>query len=280
MNKRILTGQILLNVGTVLTVALLLFAYHAWAAPVMEVAPAAVVAASAPTVITATTTLPDGATVSSVMPGAISYQGTLLEASEQPISGNVNMTFGLYDTPTGGTSLWTETHSGVNAVPVENGLFHVLLGSLTPIPATVWGHETLYLGVKVGNDLEMVPREIVGMNPLAFLVQKVPIGSISQVEAPTLVESVKLNTRIQYGAVAAIATEPTNQLRVHIDYPDPFAKQPFLLLQPSYQYTPYVIATYGLPCDHTGCEVFLRRLDGHNWGTDQVQGVDWVAIRE
>ncbi len=33
MNKHTLRGQILLNVGTLLAVALMLFAYNAWAAP-------------------------------------------------------------------------------------------------------------------------------------------------------------------------------------------------------------------------------------------------------
>ena len=197
MNKRILTGQILLNVGTVLTVALLLFAYHAWAAPVTEVAPAAVVATSAPTVITATTMLPDGVTVNSVMPGVISYQATLTDANGKPLSGNLNLTFGLYATPTGSTALWTETRSGANAVPVDAGLFNVMLGSLTPIPSDVWSNDILYLGVQVGSDTEMTPREVVGAVPMAMTVPDGAIG-MDQI-ADEAVTSDKLDSHLCCG---------------------------------------------------------------------------------
>lgn len=51
--------------------------------------------------------------------------------------------------------------------PVQDGLFHVLLGSLTPIPSSVLSSSSLYLEVKVGNDPAMSPRELVGTVPVA-----------------------------------------------------------------------------------------------------------------
>ena len=125
------------NIGTLVLIALLLFAYRASAAPGSP--PAA----------------PDAA------PGTISYQCMLTNAVGRPISGDTNITFRLYAAPTGGTALWTEAHTAANAVPVSNGLCHVLLGSLTPIPASVWNSANVYLGVQVGGDAEMTPRESV-----------------------------------------------------------------------------------------------------------------------
>ncbi len=127
------------NIGTLVLIALMLFVYRVSAAP-----------GSPPTALDAT-------------PGTISYQGMLNDAAGQPINGSAGMTFRLYDTPTGATSaaLWTEAHTGANTVPVSNGLFNVLLGSLDPIPASVWSNAAVYLGVQVGGDTEMTPREIV-----------------------------------------------------------------------------------------------------------------------
>ena len=82
------------------------------------------------------------------------------------------------DELTGGTALWTEAHTGGNAVPVDAGLFNVLLGSLTPIPSSVWDNDTLYLGVQVSNDAEMMPREVVGAVPVAGMALTVPDGSV------------------------------------------------------------------------------------------------------
>lgn len=143
MNSKLLR-HFVPNLGTVLTVALLLFAYRAWAAPAAEPTPPPTPPLAVSTALTATAMLPAGATVGAVTPGVISYQGTLLNTTGQPLNGTLNMTFRLYAAPTGGTALWTEAHTGANAVPVSNGLFNVLLGSLTPIPTEVWSNAALY----------------------------------------------------------------------------------------------------------------------------------------
>ncbi len=149
------------------------FAYRVWAAPTMPIpaTPAGLqttpVPPAVPPGLQATTVQPAGAMAGAVTPGVVSYQGTLTDASGKPLNGTINMTFRLYAAPTGGTAVWTEAHTGANAVPVSNGLFNVLLGSLTPIPSEVWSNATLYLGVQVGSDAEMTPRELVGGVPVA-----------------------------------------------------------------------------------------------------------------
>jgi hypothetical protein len=61
------------------------------------------------------------------IPRLVSLQGELGDASAQPITGAVNITFRIYDVGTGGTPLWQETQS----VTVEEGVYDVLLGSVT-----------------------------------------------------------------------------------------------------------------------------------------------------
>jgi hypothetical protein len=52
-------------------------------------------------------------------------------------------------------AVWSETQS----VNVKGGLFSVLLGSINPITADVFAEPNRWLGVQVGDDSEMTPRQ-------------------------------------------------------------------------------------------------------------------------
>ncbi len=105
--------------------------------------------------------------------GVLSYQGTLLDHMGNPFSGNVDIRFAIYDSPTSTSPLWLENRSGVNSVPVSNGLFNILLGSLNPIPDSVWSETELYLGISVGSDAEMLPRD-----PITLMPPRIAAGSL------------------------------------------------------------------------------------------------------
>ena len=97
------------------------------------------------------------------------YQGRLADAGGAPLTGSYSMTFRLYNTAYGGTSLWEESWTGANNVQVSNGLFNVMLGSLNAIPQSLAReNNTLWLGVTVGADFEMAPRIQLGSVPYAF----------------------------------------------------------------------------------------------------------------
>ncbi len=154
--------QLVPNIGSVLIMTAMLFAYNAQAATLRE---------------------PSGPANPNVSPTIISYQGTLFDSSGNPVTGNVGMTFRFYSALTGGTKLWEEAHTGANAVPINNGLFHVLLGGLTPIPTSVWSSASVYLGILIaGETTELSPREMVGAVPFAMQVSNiiVPDGSITE----------------------------------------------------------------------------------------------------
>lgn len=89
------------------------------------------------------------------VPMMTNYQGYLEDVQGQPLEATVKMTFALYDKPAGGTPLWTETH---NAVTVTGGVFSVVLGSVVKFDAKAIQGER-YLGVALGNDTEMKPRQ-------------------------------------------------------------------------------------------------------------------------
>ena len=70
-------------------------------------------------------------------PSMLSYQGYLTDTLGIPLNDTVNMTFAIWDAHTDGNELWSETQS---LVPIERGVFSVLLGSVSAIPDTVFTH--------------------------------------------------------------------------------------------------------------------------------------------
>jgi len=102
----------------------------------------------------------------SSVPIVIPYQGKLSDSAGTAINSSVNITFRFYAAASGGSALWTETHSSVT---VSNGLFRVMLGSVTAIPTTVWSNNPLYVGVQVGSEAEMTPREQIGAVPYSIV---------------------------------------------------------------------------------------------------------------
>jgi len=75
----------------------------------------------------------------------ISYQGYLTDALGNPVAGNRSMTFRLWDAATAGNKVCEETQ---NPVAVNNGVFSVALGSVTPLNPAHF-HKPLWLEVVV-----------------------------------------------------------------------------------------------------------------------------------
>jgi len=98
----------------------------------------------------------------SAVPQTINYQGYLTDSGGTPINGTVQMLFSIYDVSSGGTALWIENQT----VNVNNGIYSVVLGETTPINLAF--DTQYYLGVVVGGDPEMTPRQALTSVPYAF----------------------------------------------------------------------------------------------------------------
>ncbi len=94
-------------------------------------------------------------TASAEVPHFLNYQGRITDDSGAPSDGPHALTFRIYDDSTGGTTLWTETHSGVT---VTDGLFDVILGSIEAIEASVFSNQARWLGITVDLGSELHPR--------------------------------------------------------------------------------------------------------------------------
>jgi hypothetical protein len=88
----------------------------------------------------------------------------LIDKAGAPVDADVNFVFSIYDAATGGTAVWTETQT----TTVDAGFFSARLGEKTAFAANLFdGTKTLYLGVKVGDDAEMTPRQMLTSVPFA-----------------------------------------------------------------------------------------------------------------
>jgi hypothetical protein len=100
------------------------------------------------------------------VPGLMNYQGTLTDDAGVALDTTVAMTFSIYNDSTGGAQIWTETQL---AVAVSSGLFNVLLGSANAIPDTVFNEPDRWLGIQVGGDAELAPRQRIASVGYAFV---------------------------------------------------------------------------------------------------------------
>jgi len=90
------------------------------------------------------------------VPYLINYQGIVTDTDGTPITGIHDLTFSIYaDSLPIRPPMWTEVHTGV---AIDDGLFNVILGHTTPIPAVLFNYENRWMGITVDTDEEMAPR--------------------------------------------------------------------------------------------------------------------------
>lgn len=106
--------------------------------------------------------LPQGdVNVATSLYDVIPIQGRLLDRNGNPINGTRTIRMTLYDAETGGTALCTDA-DGVTAV---NGLFNAYMNNCT---AQDLNGRQVWLGIRVGGDAEMIPRQMINAVPYAW----------------------------------------------------------------------------------------------------------------
>lgn len=115
---------------------------------------------------------------------SLSVQGILKKSNGVSVSdGPYNMTFKLYNVPTGGTALWSETQSDVE---VSSGIYSATLGAVNPL--NIPFNQLYYLGVTVGSS-ELTPRTLLTSAPyaLSLIGQSNKFPSAGVVKADSIV---------------------------------------------------------------------------------------------
>lgn len=105
-------------------------------------------------------------------------QGRLTNASGTPLNGNYNMTFRVYDVSSGGTALCNDPMTNV---PVNNGLFNVSVYCFGGFDGGA-----RWLGITVGDDAEMTPRQPIYPVPYAMSLRPGAVVSDTLAGGPIL----------------------------------------------------------------------------------------------
>ncbi len=98
-------------------------------------------------------------------PGSMAYQGRLVNTTGDPITAASTVIFSIYVDASGGTALWAET---LSVQPNDQGIFTVELGATHALTGTVFDGVKRWLGIKVGADAEMIPRQFLTSAPYAI----------------------------------------------------------------------------------------------------------------
>ncbi len=134
------------------------------------------------------------------VPTSISYQGQLLDASDNPVpDGNYTIAFSIYDQAVGGTQLWTEFQT----VAIADGLFAANLGTVIPLNEGLFSSATRYLGVRLSGDVEITPRTMLVSVPYAMRSATVDGASGGVITSKVTIGANNLNS----GAFAFVAGE-------------------------------------------------------------------------
>jgi hypothetical protein len=111
---------------------------------------------------------PSASAAAPTVPQTLTEQGRLLDNTNTPVDGvALSFSFSLYTTATAGTAIWTEKQT----ITPDQGYFSAMLGEVAPFPATIFdgSQPALYLGITIGTDTEMAPRQAVTSVPFALL---------------------------------------------------------------------------------------------------------------
>jgi len=135
-------------------------------------------------------------TAYTAIPQKINYQGYLTDPQGISIDDTVTLTFSIYPDTTDETPLWTETQS----VTVTDGIFSVNLGDVTTLNLPF--DTTYYLGITVGSDSEMTPRQPLTSVAYAFRAKKADTVRDNAVTTPIIADDAVTTDKIEDDAIS------------------------------------------------------------------------------
>lgn len=144
------------------------------------------------------------------VPMLVSYQGVLTDDAGHLVpDGDYGITFRIFNAVTGGSALYSEAHTGANAVAVVDGGFSVLLGSVTAL--TLPFDVSYWLEIEVaGGAGPLTPRVRLASAPYALTAKTVVNGAITS--AKVLDNSLLAADLVDEPGVAFLEGETTDNL--------------------------------------------------------------------
>ena len=146
-------------------------------------------------------------------PPALPVTGILADASGTLVEGEIDVTFTLYDDPTGTNTLWTSSRT----VTATGGHFTAYLGSEEPLDLA-WFRDNpkMYLGVQVGTDPEMAPFELATSAYAAYAEYAGDAGTLEGSTLSDITEQIPLTFDIETAA-QNVCFDTVDELRAELD---------------------------------------------------------------
>ncbi|MGB0647714.1 MAG: hypothetical protein ACPGQS_11090, partial [Bradymonadia bacterium] len=99
------------------------------------------------------------------LPNQFVQEGYLTRQNGAPVVGEVTLQVRLYERELGGNALFEEVHENV---PLVNGYYAILVGSLNPLPEGIFRGPTMHLALRINGGDELVPRTAITKVPAAM----------------------------------------------------------------------------------------------------------------
>ena len=117
----------------------------------------------------------------------MSFQGLLADSNGAPVNGQVQVTFRVHPTETGGAPVWEETQT----ISATDGLFTALLGGTTPLSPDIFPIDgERWMEIEVAGGGPMVPRLAVSRVPYAFSADRAAdAGSVDGLDSTQFLRS-------------------------------------------------------------------------------------------
>ena len=144
------------------------------------------------------------------IPKKINYQGYLTDPQGTAIDGTVSIVFFIYSQSSGGTALWTEAQT----VTVTDGMFSTNLGDTTPI--TLPFDAPYYLGITIGSDSEMTPRQPLTSVAYAFRAKEADSVTDNAVTTTIIANDAVTTNKIANDAITGDKIAPTTVTSTNI----------------------------------------------------------------
>jgi hypothetical protein len=157
---------------------------------------------------------------SRLIPRILNYQGYLTDTVCIPVDDSLDMTFKIFDAASGGNELWSETQT---KVPVERGVFSVLLGETTQIPDSVFESADRWLELTLEGPQTLTPRTRITSVGYAYMSTYSDTADYANNAAPdndwTVTDSV-LYTGNYWGLARGSASNQLhgNNIRTHVNF--------------------------------------------------------------